>query len=639
MPHLYSGRRGTLSGTSGSTFMSIKEMLNSTFQPATVEDWIKTGEASLKGKTIESLSRNTYENIKLKPLYTREDQDLESVTQYPGQADFRRGNAALSYVSDEWRVAQTLIVDSVDELKEQLQSTIQKGQSAISFQVNKGILQNISYAIENLHGKFPYALNAKNHQSTIIKELENLSNAEEGSGYIGKDPVALFVQGNLSFEGMEEEYNDWAKFLIDTEKNLPNLKTILIDTTPYHNGGANAVQELAVAISTGVYHLEQLLKRGLSLDKILSKLVFQFSIGANFFMEMAKLRTARILWTKVTEAYGAEMDNRGMVISARTSQFTKTVYDPYVNMLRAGNEAFAAVLGGVQYLHVSPYNEPEGMSTTFSERIARNTQLILKEETHVSKIVDPAGGSWYVESLTNELAEKAWELFLEMEDNEGIVTVCNTGWLQERIKVIKDQREKDIFTRKQSIVGTNVYANLLDQPLKVTISEDNQDSINLDKTIPQSRLSKPFELLRNRVEKMREDHIETAVGLVCLGKLKDHKPRADFISGFLAPGGLRTEWSQGIETSEQALAFIKETNLQQYFICGSDDHYKEFGLALCKEIKDKNPHIHLYLAGLPTDTEQQQWLEIGIKQFIHMRSNCYETLSALLTGLEGKVNE
>ncbi|WP_322445155.1 methylmalonyl-CoA mutase subunit beta [Robertmurraya mangrovi] len=608
-------------------------MLQTTFEEATTQNWVQKGEETLKGKSIESLSRNTYENIKLKPLYSREDQNLDKVSQYPSQADFRRGKAALGYVSSEWKVAQQLVAETVEDLQNELRNALERGQTAISFEVNKELLNHLSDTLKEYHGKFAYSLDGKNYQSLILNELKSNLNPEQGTGYIGKDPIALYVQGVLDNHQLDEAYTSWGKTIEDTDKTMPNIRTILVNTTPFHNGGANAIQELAIAISSGVHHIDQLAKNGLGIDKVLSKMVFEFSIGANFFMEIAKLRAARILWAKVAEAYGAQGENLGMEITARTSQFTKTVFDPYVNMLRAGNEAFAAVLGNIQYLHVSPFNEPEGNPTSFSNRMARNTQLILKEETHLSNIVDPAGGSWYIEQLTNELAQKAWELFLELEDKGGVANSLKTGWLQEQIQTVKEKRTNDIATRKQSIVGTNVYANLQDQPLHVR-EERVKHSI-----IPQDRLSEPYEQLRLRAETLKSGGKEVAIGLLCIGKLKEYKPRADFITGFLAAGGIQSLLSGEIESTEQALDFIKASNNQQFFICSSDDKYKEIGLAMLKELNEQCKGKQFYLAGLPSESDQTLWLENGIKQFVHIKSNCYETLSTLLSEMEGNINE
>lgn len=604
--------------------MSIKDMQDQTFSAASIEDWKQKSEESLKGRKVETLEKNTFEHIKLKPLYTRQDQ--QPVSQFPARSDFRRGIFPLGYVSEDWKVAQKVETDG--RLKEALKIAFEKGQTAISFDVEEKYLSQIK-DLEEYHGKYPYSLNAFENQPKLLKEISKFQAAKEGNGFIGMDPMALLAEKGLAKDTISEIYSDFYNTVEQAATALPNIQTILVDTTVYHNGGANAVQELAIALSTGVQHIEELSKRGLPLDTILSKLVFQFSIGSNFFMEVAKLRAARVLWNKVTEAYEVEENKRGMVISAVTSRFTKTVYDPYVNMLRAGNEAFAAVLGGIQYLHVSPFNEPEGKASAFSNRIARNTQLILKEETHLTKTVDPAGGSWYVEQLTNELVDKAWELFLVIDEKGGMVEALKEGFIQSSIKRVREQREDAIAHRKQTIVGTNRYADLQGHSLQVQKNTQEKE-IGFIEPIPQTRLSEIYESLRERANR-----IKPVVGLITLGNLKSHKARVDFMTGFLAPGGIEGDASGEVNSTDDALRFVEKTNYKHFFICGSNDQYAESGLHMVKKLKEVYPQTHLYLAGIPVDKDNWE----GIRDFIHVKSNCYETLSSLLNELEVDTDE
>ncbi len=426
-------------------------------------------------------------------------------------------------------------------------------------------------------------------------------------------------------------------------KKLPNLRTVLVNSTPYHNGGANAVQELGIAAAAGVFYLESL--SGLDVEQVLNKLVFNFSIGSNYFMEIAKLRAARIIWNKIAEAYGAKEPSRGMQIAAETSLFSKTVYDPYVNLLREGNEAFAAVVGGIQYLHVNSFDKITG-SSPFSERIARNMQLILQEEAQLKKVIDPAGGSWYVEQLTNELAQKAWAFFQEIEENGGILAVLKTNWLQNKISAVYEKRKHDIFTRKQSIIGTNVYANLDETVSKnkniqtTTCTATSQKEGVSIQGIPQLRLSQPFEGLRKRAEELNEKSgVQPLVGLICLGTLKQHKARLDFVRGFLSAGGVTVHTSEPVHTVEEALVFVTKSTTKHFCICGTNEQYDVLGIEVLQSIKAKFADRTIYLAGLPDKEDQMKWIENGLKQFIHVKSNCFETLSFILSEMEESLNE
>ncbi|MFB6465889.1 methylmalonyl-CoA mutase family protein [Cytobacillus sp. Hz8] len=611
-------------------------MLHNTFTRKTVEEWTEKAEETLKGKAIQTLARHTYENINLKPLYTRLDQENHfTISEYPGLGDFRRGNSPLGYLTQEWKIAQKIEGNSAPELHENVKSALERGQTAISFAVTEEVITQLNDIVGDLYLQYPFSLDAKDYFEQVISELVQWNHLDKISGYIASDPLAkLVTDGNLQ-DTINGIYHKWARTIEKANLHMPNLKTILVDTTPYHNGGANAVQEIAYALSTAVFHIENLKNEGQEIQAIFRNLVFKFAIGANFFVEIAKLRAARLLWSKIAESYGVDEEYRHMTISAETSLFTKTQYDPYVNLLRGGNEAFAAVLGGVEYLHVTPYNEVFEEVNSFSDRIARNTQLILKEEAHLTKVIDPAGGSWYVEYLTDGITNKSWELFLEIEDQNGIYDRLLAGWIQKQVKTVRNKREVDASTRIQSIIGTNIYANLSEkievQKGQVVATIEQKAQIE---PIKPTRLAKSFEQLRQKAEKLGG----IRVGLICLGALKNHKARADFISGFLSPGGIAVQKSDAIDSLEQVLDFMNKTKANHYFVCGSNKQYTLTALEMVSSIHKEDPDVSLYLAGVP-DEDQNEWEKAGIKQFIHLKSNCYEFLSSLLQDTEVKGHE
>ncbi|MBU8916355.1 methylmalonyl-CoA mutase subunit beta [Bacillus sp. FJAT-29953] len=607
---------------------SLENIRNQSFPVKTIDDWKEQAEKSLKGKKAELLQSTTYEDIVLKPLYT--EQDEQQVPDYPGGSDFRRGIAPLGYVTDEWKVAQKISYQTPEELKQKLQMAIEKGQTALSFEVSKN--NSFPDLLAGLEKKYPFAINARWEQNDILKNLAGqYSDGTNLTGYIGNDPVSLFAEvGSIQEELLKERTSQ----ILQADGKFPDLRTVLVDTTSYHNGGANAVQELGIAAATGVYYLQELLDNGMNIEKALSKMIFQFSIGSNFFMELSKLRAARVLWMRIAELYGAEAEARGMQIAATTSSFTKTVFDHHVNILRSANEAFAAVLGGAQYLHVDPFNELTG-PTSFSERIARNIQLILKEEAHLQKVVDPAGGSWYVETLTNQLAESAWEFFKEIEAAGGILETLKSNWLQQQIATVYEKKNLDIQTRKQSIVGTNVYAKLdeavpsQNQPIKIAAATKDFEAI------PQRRLAGPYEELRFKANLLQEKtDAAPSVGMLCLGELKQYKPRLDFMKGFLAAGGIHPAESKPVHTIEDARQFIIDLKTNFVCICGTNEQYEQTGHDMLTALKSEFPNLIFLLAGLPEKELQAQWYEEGVKQFIHVKSNCCETIDEILSDME-----
>ena len=490
--------------------MSLKKMINHSFAEYTVEDWKGKAEESLKGKGVESLETTTCEGILLKTLYTKEDLKNKVISQFPGGGDFRRGSSALGYLKESWKIAQRIDVNQIEEFKKRLKASFHKGQTAIAFTPSLSILKELPQILIDYDHRYSFSVNGARYQKEIVHVLTQMKQSKEVTGYVGKDPISLFAKERGMKEDLDTVYDCLYETVQVASIACPKLQTLLVDTTVYHNSGANAVQELAISTATAVHHIEQLRKRGLGLEGIFEKIVFHFSIGSHFFMEVAKLRAARCLWSKVTEAYGVSIEKQGqMTISADTSWFTKTAYDPYVNILRAGNEAFAAVLGGVQYLHVSPYNELEGKASSFSERIARNTQLLLKEEVGLGAVVDPIGGSWYVESLTDQLIEKAWSLFLEIDEMGGIVKVIHNGWLPSKLNEIKVKRQADILIDKQTIVGTNKYANLQENHLQIRFADKPHDLSTHMEQIVEERLTEPYEKLRKKMEVEKDNESQT----------------------------------------------------------------------------------------------------------------------------------
>lgn len=214
--------------------------------------------------------------------------------------------------------------------------------------------------------------------------------------------------------------------------HAPDLRTIQVELHPYHNGGASAVQDLAFALATGVEYLRAMQARGLDVDTVAPRMQFAFSLGSPFFIEIARLRAARMLWARVVAAFGGNARSQKLRLHGRTSAWTKTRADAYNNMLRATAEAFAGVMGGCDSLHVSPFDEAIGLPDEFSRRIARNVQIILQQECNFYRLVDPAGGSAAVETLTDEIAREAWALFQRIEAQGGMAAALAAGFPRPR---------------------------------------------------------------------------------------------------------------------------------------------------------------------------------------------------------------
>jgi methylmalonyl-CoA mutase len=278
-------------------------------------------------------------------------------------------------------------------------------------------------------------------------------------GAVGGDPLGtLAAQGALPID-LERAYDGLAALTAWSLRHAPRLSTVLVDLRPYHDGGASAVQDLAFALGSGVEYLRALLARGLTIEQAAPRVQFAFCVGGAFFMEVARLRAARVLWARVISAFGGDAAAGRLRLHARTSAWTKTRADAYTNMPRATTEALAAVIGGCDSLHVGPFDEALGLPDEFSRRIARNVQLILQEESHLVRLVDPAGGSWYVEALTDQVAQRAWTLFQEVERRGGFAAALAQGFVQAGVAAVRDARFAQIAERREVIVGVNRYAS------------------------------------------------------------------------------------------------------------------------------------------------------------------------------------
>ncbi len=669
----------------------ISTMKNVTFPAPSFAEWKQEVEKSLKGKPFEKLYSTTYENITIQPIYTRHDvEKLAYIEQYPGFANYVRGTRSNGYIKEPWKVSQEIFASSPTEWNEIVKHDLEKGQTEIHI-----VLERLGFPVTSLDDieamfsdisldKYSLRVDAGAQSlsflalfAAYLQQRQIPFDAVHGT--IGMDPIGVLAETGKLSASVAALYDVMAAVTKWAKENMPDVKTVIVRGEPYHNGGANAVQELAFAFATAVEYIRACLERGVAIDAIAPRIQFSFSVGSNFFMEIAKLRAARLIWSNIVKAFGGSESSQKIAMHARTSYFTKTVYDPYVNMLRAAAEAFAATVGGTDSLHVSPFDEAIRPADEFSRRIARNTQLILFEEAHIANVIDPAGGSYYVETLTAQVAEETWKLFQQIEAKGGIVQALADGFVQEQVEAVARQRQKNVETRKEKIVGTNFYANLAEEPLeKINESQAQRSSSSIIdeehvaalqagfanqqwietavdmalrrataqeieaalkteeasihvKPITQWRLAEPFERLRQASEAHLEKYGERpAVHLINIGNIPNYKARADFITGFFEAGGMAVEKSEGVHSAEEAVSEAINASGTHYVICGSDESYVDIVPALAKAFKQAKPNAKLYVAGKQPADVEQIFIEAGVDGFIHIGSNCYETIVSFM---------
>lgn len=477
---------------------AVPERLLGEFPPVSYEDWRKLVEAELKGAPFDKkMFTGTYEGITLKPIYRQGDAAaLPHVHSFPGFAPFVRGASASGYVEQPWDISQEIASSSPTEFNNTARNYITRGLSALNMVLDHATrnghdpdwarpeevgLGGLSIATV---GDLDRALEGIDLEKTSLLVRTGASALPFAALLIAlarkrkKTPAALrgCVEmdplGVLSHEGklpqsLEGSYREMAALTRWASERAPQLQTICVHSRAWHEAGSSAVQELAYSLAMGVEYLREMNRRGLDVDIVAPRIRFAMTVGENFFMEIAKLRALRMLWSRAVSACGGNEAAQRLSLHVRTSRWNKTVYDPYNNLLRGTVEAFAGVLGGCQSMQVGAFDEVIRQPDDFSQRLARNTQLILQRECHLDHVIDPVGGSWFVESITGEIAAKAWTLFQEIEKQGGMAAALKAGSPQKAAGATAAEKIKNVTRRRDSIVGINQYANPKEKPLDV----------------------------------------------------------------------------------------------------------------------------------------------------------------------------
>lgn len=376
-------------------------------------------------------------------------------------------------------------------------------------------------------------------------------------------------------------------------QNLHNNQQIAINTVPYHMGGAHAVQELALALSEAAHHLK------IAKDKkqAASAFLFHFAAGSVFFTEIAKLRAFKTLWHAFTQAFELDESIKPL-ISVETSEAAMSLLDPHVNMLRAGSAAFAAVIGSADYVTVKPFDDITDEPAAHSKRLAAAIPHLLQHEALLDKVIDPAGGSYYIEALTNEIGRLAWDLFADIEEAGGIGEALKAGTIQRDIQAVYEERRQQIATGQLHMIGTNMYANPTEQ---LKPARHKKDFSKVEGTaiqpIKPKRMAEPFERLRLHSMRIKQTGQSVEVGLICLGDVNEHKPRADYVEGTMSVAGIASNRSGICKSAEEAKAFVDQTKLPYYCICGTDEWYDKLAEKVAAEVKKSSAAVKVEIAG------------------------------------------
>ncbi len=600
------------------------------FAPVTTDEWEAKINADLKGKDYErALVWKTWEGFNVRPYYRAENlKNISYLDTLPGEFPFVRGNEK---TGNNWLIRQNILVTDFAAANKKALEILGKGVNSIGFYfsdcatINNEtlgvLLNNICLEAAEINLVCP---------DDSVECAEAFAQFVDNGKWTNENVVAsasIDPIGTLVLKGKwSEEALTALKPAIEKTRVIKNFRIIGIHGKFFANSGASIVQELAFSLAEGAEYLTLLTDMGAKADDVAKSIKFNFGIGNNYFMEIAKLRAARFLWAQIVKAYNPASDCAAKLIAhSETNRYNKTVYDPNVNMLRTQTEAMSAALGGAHSITVLPFNAIYEDPTDFSERIARNQQILLKEESHLDKIADAAAGSYYIETLTDSLVNETWKLFLDIQEKGGFVAAFKQGFIQAEIKKMAASRDKNIALRRENLLGTNQFPNFNE---KITAEFDGSLFIPVDltsddaevETLKPYRSAQAFEALRYTTDVYSKTNKRPLAFMLTIGNLTFRKARAQFSCNFFAVAGFEVIDNNGFETIEEGIAAARAAKADLVVLCSSDEEYAELASKAAPLMKNEI----LVVAGAPAC--QKELEEQGITNFISMKSNILEEL-------------
>ncbi len=605
------------------------------FPAVSTQEWEEKIKKDFKGADYEKkLIWKTTEGINVKPYYRKEDlEDINYLNTFPGDFPFVRGNKKNT---NSWKVRQNIKVIDISKANKKALDILMKGVDSLGFYLNtnkKPTLEEIESLLENIYAD-SVELNfyCGDYSLEVIKIINQLTkkynrDLEKIHASVDFDPLGqLTLKGKFTVS--EEDSFNKCTANFEAAKHLPNFKTISVDGQIFRASGASVVEELTFSLAMGNEYLTKLTDKGLSINEIAPRMKFNFAVGSSYFMEIAKVRAARLLWANIVNAYGPKKaEITKMYIHSTTSNWNKSIYDPYVNLLRTTTESMSSIIGGADSMLVNGFDSVYEEPTEFSERIARNQQLLLKEESHFDKIVDPAAGSYYLENLTNSIAEEAWKIFLEIDELGGYIEALKKGYIQNKIKETSQKRDIAIASGKEGILGTNQFPNTgehIEKDLDNSIFEESdQSEKNAEfETLKPYRGAQAFERLRYKTDQYSKKNKRPVVFLFTYGNLAMRRARAMFSTNFFGCAGFEIIDNQGFKSVESGVKTAIEKNADIVVICSSDDEYEKIAPEIYEKLKGK---VITVVAGYPKSIIKNL-KEKGIENFIHVKSNILEDL-------------
>ncbi|NVK19905.1 MAG: methylmalonyl-CoA mutase small subunit [Methylocystaceae bacterium] len=615
------------------------------FPTTSVEAWKDSLEKILKGAPFEKkMVVKTYDGIDIQPLYTKADWNADkNPSGFPGSAPFTRGNSAAGRSIDGWDIRQVHANADKSVANDQILEDLERGVTSLILQFDEAF-QNGKTGNEatDLAGRGGIMIYSKEDltdvlegvlldlaavsleagaQSTaaakMLKDLwadKNIA-ANQAMGAFNADPLGVLAATGALPQSVEEALSDLAALAKDTAANFSHVTAVKVDTSAYYGAGATETQDLAIAMATGVAYLRAMVDAGLSVDEAAKQIVFSFANGADIFTGIAKLRAARFLWGQIVKASGGSEEAQAMNMHAVTAARALSKRDPWVNMLRVTATCFAGAIGGADAITVLPFDHHCGVADNFARRIARNTQIVLQEESYLNKVIDPAGGSWFIENLTEDYTKKAWSLFQEIEGKGGMAAVITDGSIQAQIAETWQSRLKNIAKRKDPVTGVSEFPNILEEKVersepdyaalikKINDASETIATLAVQGTgatanaLPAHRLAEGFEKLRDAADGYAEKNGSLPkIFSANMGAIAKHTARASFAKNFFEAGGIQATQNNGFNTANDAVAAFKESGAEVAVLCGADGQYDEMAASFATGLKAAGAK-KVYLAG------------------------------------------
>ena len=626
------------------------------------DEWLGLVDKVLKGGSFDRLVSTSYDGIEIQPLYTAGDVAL--VDEYPGQPGYSRGRSAAGNIGGAWDIRQTHSHPDPATANRQILEDLEGGVTSLALRLDVGGVGEVDGIIVSsrddlgaaLDGVLldlaPVSLEAGSAFSDAANWLGELCEhlgvgPEQISGSLGADPLGVLAATGRLPQGLDTALAEMVDLAKRCHRGHRRLTAAVIDTAAYSDAGASEGQELAVVLATAAAYLRALVHGGLGVVDAADQISVILTAETDVFMTIAKNRALRRCWDYLVEAAAGEgasddaATGAPVRISARTANRIMSRRDPWVNMLRTTAACFAAGVSGVESITVQPFDAALGLPGDLGRRLARNTQLLLQEESHIGRVIDPAGGSWYLESLTDSLCATAWATFLRIEAAGGMADALATGLIATEIAAVHSARAKNVATRRDPLTGVSEFPNLAEEPVAVDATDrealrSRARARTLDlitpewpateiEPLPAHRLSEGFEALRDASDaRLAATGARPRVFLANLGPAAEHTARATFAKNFFEAGGIEGVGTGGFADDDSLIAAFGDSGATMAVICSSDRTYADRAASCAAALREAKA-TRIYLAGKPGD-QRAEWESSGVDEFIHVGVDAIDVL-------------